>query len=168
MNAGAFGGETRERLVWAEIVHRDGRIARLRNADLRFAYRRSALPDGAIVLRAAFNLEVDDPGAILARMDAIRAEREATQPIRVATGGSTFKNPEGSRAWQLVDQAGCRGLVHGHAMVSDKHCNFLINRGGASAQEIEELGEMVRGRVRERSGIQLSWEIVRIGDEVPL
>ncbi|WP_027133977.1 UDP-N-acetylmuramate dehydrogenase [Geminicoccus roseus] len=167
MNAGAFGGETRERLLWAEIVGRDGVIRRLDNAELGFSYRRSTLPAGSIVLRAAFALEPGDPAAILARMDAIRAEREAAQPIRVATGGSTFKNPEGGRAWQLVDQAGCRGLEHGRAMVSDKHCNFLINRGGASAREIEELGEVVRQRVRDRTGVALSWEIVRVGDEVP-
>jgi UDP-N-acetylmuramate dehydrogenase len=166
MNAGAFGGETAERLCWAEIVGRDGRIRRLGKAELGFAYRRSALPADAIVLRAAFDLEPGDPAAILARMDAIRSEREAAQPIRVATGGSTFKNPDGDRAWRLVDQAGCRGLAHGRAMVSDKHCNFLINQGGASAKEIEELGEIVRGRVRERSGVALSWEIVRVGEEV--
>jgi UDP-N-acetylmuramate dehydrogenase len=166
MNAGAFGGETAERLRFAEIVGRDGRIRRLDKAELGFGYRRSALPADAIVLRAAFGLEPGDPAAILARMDAIRAEREAAQPIRVATGGSTFKNPEGDRAWRLVDQAGCRGLAHGRAMVSDKHCNFLINQGGASAREIEELGEIVRSRVQERSGIALAWEIVRVGEEV--
>ncbi|HEX2527031.1 MAG TPA: UDP-N-acetylmuramate dehydrogenase [Geminicoccus sp.] len=165
MNAGAFGGETRDRLVWAEIVTRDGVIRRLDKAALEFGYRRSALSEGAIVLRAAFALEPGDPAIILRRMDEIRAERESAQPIRVATGGSTFKNPDGRRAWQLVDEAGCRGLVHGHAMVSDKHCNFLINRGGATAREIEELGEMVRARVQARSGVSLAWEIVRIGEE---
>jgi UDP-N-acetylmuramate dehydrogenase len=118
------------------------------------------------VLRAAFSLEPGDPDAILRRMDEIRREREAAQPIRVATGGSTFKNPEGARAWQLVERAGCRGLVHGHAMVSEKHCNFLINQGGATAREIEELGEIVRERVQATSGILLSWEIVRLGEEV--
>jgi len=165
MNAGAFGGETAERLLWAEIVTRDGAIRRLERAELGLSYRRSALPDGAIVLRAAFGLEPDDPAAVLARMDRIRAEREAAQPIRVATGGSTFKNPEAGRAWQLVDEAGCRGLAHGQAMVSDKHCNFLINRGGASAREVEELGEIVRQRVLAQTGVALAWEIVRVGEE---
>jgi UDP-N-acetylmuramate dehydrogenase len=166
MNAGAFGGETRERLVWADTVGRDGQVRRLDNAALGFSYRRSALPEDAIVLRAAFALEPGDPALIQERMDAIRAERETAQPLRVATGGSTFKNPQGQRAWQLVDNAGCRGLVHGHAMVSDKHCNFLINRGGASAREIEELGEMVRSRVQDNSGVALAWEIIRVGEGV--
>jgi UDP-N-acetylmuramate dehydrogenase len=165
MNAGAFGGETRDRLAWADVVTRDGSVTRLANAELEFSYRRSALPEGAIVLRAAFSLEPGDSQAVLRHMDEIRAEREAAQPIRVATGGSTFKNPEGARAWQLVDSAGCRGLVHGRAMISEKHCNFLINRGGATAREIEELGEIVRKKVQATSGILLSWEIVRIGEE---
>ena len=165
MNAGAFGGETRDRLVWADVMMRDGSTIRRTKAELDFAYRRSALPDGAIVLRAAFLLEPGDPDAILRRMDEIRGEREVAQPARVATGGSTFKNPLDARAWQLVERAGCRGLVHGHAMVSEKHCNFLINRGGATARELEELGEIVRTRVQATSGILLSWEIVRLGEE---
>lgn len=166
MNAGAFGGETRDRLLWAEIVGRDGMIRRLARDELGFAYRRSALPADAIVLRAAFALEEAEPAAILARMDAIRTERETAQPVRVATGGSTFKNPPAGRAWQLVEQAGCRGLEHGRAKVSDKHCNFLVNQGGALAREIEELGEIVRQRVLQQSGVALAWEIVRIGEEM--
>ena len=165
MNAGAFGGETAERLLWVEIVERNGTIRRLEKSELGLGYRRSELPPDAIVLRAAFGLERGDPAAILAKMEAIRFERAEAQPVRVATGGSTFKNPKAGRAWQLVDEAGCRGLVHGQAMVSDKHCNFLINRGGASARDVEELGEIVRRRVREQSGVMLSWEIVRIGEE---
>ena len=165
MNAGAFGGETADRLVWAEIVGRDGTIYRQDKAGLGFGYRRSAVDRDAIVLRAAFALDPAAPETILARMDAIRTERADAQPLRVATGGSTFKNPTTARAWQLVDRAGCRGLAHGRAMVSDKHCNFLINQGGASAREVEELGEIVRRKVRETSGIELKWEIVRVGEE---
>jgi UDP-N-acetylmuramate dehydrogenase len=164
MNAGAFGGETRDRLVWAEALDRSGRLHRLENAELGFVYRNSALPEDWIVVRAAFALEPADPAAIKARMEAIKAEREAAQPLRVATGGSTFKNPPGERAWQLIDRAGCRGLTHGAAMVSDKHCNFLINTGGATAAELEALGEMVRDRVEAATGIRLEWEIKRLGE----
>ena len=114
-------------------------------------------------MRAAFQGEPAEPEAILARMNAIRAEREAAQPLRVATGGSTFKNPPGHKAWQLIDAAGCRGLRLGAAMVSEKHCNFLINTGGASADEVERLGELVRQRVREHSGVELEWEVIRVG-----
>jgi UDP-N-acetylmuramate dehydrogenase len=163
MNAGAFGGETGDRLVWAEIVGRDGEIRRLGPDELGLAYRHSALPAGAAVVRAAFRGVPAEPAAILARMDAIRAEREAAQPLKVATGGSTFKNPPGQKAWQLIDRAGCRGLRQGAAMVSEKHCNFLINTGGASAAEVEALGETVRRRVLEASGVALEWEILRIG-----
>jgi UDP-N-acetylmuramate dehydrogenase len=164
MNAGAFGGETRDRLVWAEALDRQGRLHRLTNAELGFAYRHSDLPEDWIVVRAAFALEPGDPAAIKARMEAIKAEREAAQPLRVATGGSTFKNPPGHRAWQLIDAAGCRGLTRGAAMVSDKHCNFLINTGGATAADLEALGETVRARVAAHSGIRLEWEIKRLGE----
>jgi UDP-N-acetylmuramate dehydrogenase len=163
MNAGAFGGETKDRLVWADALGREGRLHRLANADLGFAYRRNALPRDWTVVRAAFRGEPADPAAILERMNAIRAEREAAQPLRVATGGSTFKNPPGHKAWQLIDAAGCRGLRLGAAMVSEKHCNFLINTGGATADEVERLGELVRQRVREHSGVTLEWEVIRIG-----
>ncbi len=163
MNAGAFGGETRDRLIWAEALDRTGRLHRLGNAELGFAYRHSELPEDWIVVRAAFALEPGDPAAIKTRMAEIKAEREAAQPLRVATGGSTFKNPPGHRAWQLIDQAGCRGLTRGAAMVSDKHCNFLINTGGATAADLEALGETVRARVEAHSGIRLEWEIKRLG-----
>ena len=163
MNAGAFGGETKDRLLWAEALDRQGVLHRLGAAELGFTYRRSALPPGWIVIRAALRGEPDAPEAILARMDAIRAQREAAQPLRVATGGSTFKNPPGHKAWQLIDAAGCRGLRLGAAMVSEKHCNFLINTGGATADEVERLGELVRQRVREHSGVELEWEVIRIG-----
>ena len=167
MNAGAFGGETRDRLIWAEALDRKGSLHRLSNAELGFSYRHSELPEDWIVVRAAFALEPGDPAAIKARMEAIKAEREAAQPLRVATGGSTFKNPEGRRAWQLIDQAGCRGLTRGAAMVSDKHCNFLINTGGATAADLEALGETVRARVLANSGIRLEWEIKRLGKAAP-
>ena len=163
MNAGAFGGETKDRLVWAEALDRRGELHRLDRGALGFAYRRSALPTEWIVVRAAFRGEPGDPDAILARMEAIKAEREAAQPLRAATGGSTFKNPAGGKAWQLIDAAGCRGLRRGAAMVSEKHCNFLINTGGASAGEVEGLGELVRQRVREHSGVELEWEVIRVG-----
>lgn len=163
MNAGAFGGETKDRLVWAEALDRAGRLHRLTHAELGFAYRKSALPPDWIVTRAAFRGTPAEPEAVLARMEAIRVEREAAQPLKVATGGSTFKNPPGHKAWQLIDAAGCRGFRLGAAMVSEKHCNFLINTGGASAAEVEALGELVRERVRERSGVVLEWEVVRIG-----
>lgn len=166
MNAGAFGGETGDRLVWAEALDRAGRLHRLSRADLEPAYRRSALPEGWIVLRAAFQVVAGEPGRIMSRMNEIRAEREAAQPIRAATGGSTFKNPPGAKAWRLIDEAGCRGLRQGRAMVSEKHCNFLINTGEATAAELEALGEEVRRRVRATRGIDLDWEIVRVGRRV--
>ena len=168
MNAGAFGGETRDRLVWAEALDRRGRLHRLTPADLGMTYRHSGLPADWIVVRAAFACTPGDPAAIAARMQAIKDEREAAQPLRVATGGRTFKNPPGHRAWQLVDAAGCRGLRHGAAMVSEKHCNFLINTGGATAAEVEGLGETVRRKVREHSGVMLEWEIVRVGRPAPM
>ena len=167
MNAGAFGGETGPRVAWVDALDRDGRAHRLGAGDLRFAYRRSDLPAGWIVTRAAFATEPGEPDEILARMDAIRAEREAAQPLRVATGGSTFKNPDGHKAWRLIDAAGCRGLRLGGAMVSEKHCNFLINTGSASAADVEALGELVRRRVRETQGVGLEWEIHRLGRPVP-
>ena len=163
MNAGAFGGETGEVVERVVALAPDGKRHELAAAEMGFGYRQSALPEGWIALAAVLRGVPGDGDAIRARMLAIKAEREAAQPLRVATGGSTFKNPPGHRAWQLIDAAGCRGLRHGKAMVSDKHCNFLINTGGASAAELEELGEMVRGRVQAQSGVALEWEIHRIG-----
>ena len=164
MNAGAFGGETAERFLWADCLDADGKAQRLTVDDLGFRYRHSDLPGDFIVLRAAFRGVAGDPAAIAACMAEIKAEREASQPLKVATGGSTFKNPPGHKAWQLIDAAGCRGLRHGGAMVSEKHCNFLVNTGEASAEEIEALGEMVRDRVRAHAGVELEWEIIRIGE----
>jgi len=162
MNAGAYGAEIGEVLDWAEVVGRDGACTRSRG--LGFAYRRCDLPDGAIVTAARLRAPPGDRVAIAARMGAIRAAREAAQPVRARTGGSTFKNPsQGPKAWELIDRAGCRGLRLGAAQVSEKHCNFLLNLGGATASEIEGLGEEVRRRVAEATGVVLEWEIRRIG-----
>lgn len=163
MNAGAFGGETQGVVERVRAVDRQGRLHEVPADELGFGYRHSALPADWIVVEVVFKSRPGDPALIRAEMEAIRTEREANQPLRVATGGSTFKNPPGLKAWQLIDAAGCRGLRQGQAMVSEKHCNFLINTGGASAAEIERLGETVRARVRESSGLDLSWEIHRLG-----
>jgi UDP-N-acetylmuramate dehydrogenase len=132
---------------------------------MRYSYRDCGVPQDVIFTEALFQGTPGDPAAIAADMDKITESREATQPIKSRTGGSTFKNPPGHKAWQLIDAAGCRGLTAGAAQVSQLHCNFLINRGGASAADIEALGETVRSRVRETSGIELEWEIKRIGVE---
>ncbi len=163
MNAGAYGGEIRDVLDWAEIIGRDGSITRYTAADLALSYRHAALPPGGIVVRARLMARPGDRVVITAAMTAIRTNREASQPIRARTGGSTFRNPEGHKAWQLIDQAGCRGMVVGHAQVSEKHCNFLINRGSATAADLEALGDAVRARVLAETGIALHWEIKRIG-----
>ncbi len=163
MNAGAHGGETKDVLVEARGVDRDGNIRVFANADMGYSYRRCSAPDDVIFTQALFQGRPGDPQAILAKMDRITQAREASQPIKEKTGGSTFKNPEGHKAWQLIDAAGCRGLAVGDAQVSEMHCNFLINRGHASAADIETLGETVRRRVRETSGVDLHWEIKRIG-----
>ncbi|MSP29386.1 MAG: UDP-N-acetylmuramate dehydrogenase [Acetobacteraceae bacterium] len=163
MNAGAYGGETSSVLDWAEIVTRSGEIMRLSAADLAFGYRHAHLPAGCIVTRVRLRGQQGEPAIIAARMAEIRAAREASQPIRARTGGSTFRNPDSVKAWELIDAAGCRGLVRGRAQVSEKHCNFLINLGGASAADIEGLGEEVRRRVHAATGVTLEWEIRRIG-----
>ncbi|WP_232475087.1 UDP-N-acetylmuramate dehydrogenase [Neoroseomonas rubea] len=163
MNAGAYGTEIKDVLDWAEVATREG-VLRLSGTDLRFAYRRAELPLRAVVTRARLRATPGDQAAIAHRLNEIRAAREATQPVRARTGGSTFKNPPGAKkAWELIDAAGCRGLRMGAAQVSEKHCNFLINTGGATAAEIEALGEDVRARVRAATGIDLEWEIKRIG-----
>ena len=163
MNAGAYGSDISEFLVNAEIVTREGDIKILSAAELGFSYRHSALPEGAIVTRAVLKGGRGDAATIKVKMDAIAFAREETQPIRSRTGGSTFKNPEGSKAWELIDKAGCRGLVVGGAQVSEKHCNFLINTGSATAKDLEDLGNEVIARVKERTGVALEWEIKRIG-----
>lgn len=163
MNGGAYGRETCDILVDCDVVLRDGSRATLPVADLGYTYRHSGLPDGAIVIAARFRGEPGDPAAIQAEMDRIAASREASQPLRSKTGGSTFKNPDGHKAWQLVDEAGCRGLTIGGAQVSEKHTNFLINTGDATSSDIEALGDEVRRRVKESSGVDLEWEIQRVG-----
>ena len=163
MNGGAYGREVKDILVDCEIVLRSGERRTLSHSDLGYTYRHSELPDGAIVVSATFRGHPDEPEAIQREMDRIAAEREASQPLRSKTGGSTFKNPQGHRAWALVDAAGCRGLRRGDAQVSEKHCNFLLNLGEATSADIEALGEEVRTKVKAHSGVTLEWEIQRVG-----
>jgi UDP-N-acetylmuramate dehydrogenase len=163
MNAGAYGREVRDILVEATIVLRDGGVETWPAERLGYTYRHSELPAGAVVVEALFEGVPGDPKTIGAEMDRIAEEREASQPLRSRTGGSTFKNPPGIKAWQAIDAAGCRGLKIGCAQVSEKHCNFLLNLGNASAADIEALGEEVRRRVLEHSGVALEWEIQRVG-----
>ncbi|MCJ2055727.1 UDP-N-acetylmuramate dehydrogenase [Methylobacterium sp. J-048] len=163
MNAGAHGGETTDVLIEAHGIDRTGALRRFSHAEMGFSYRHSDATEDVIFTRALFRGKPGDRAAIEAEMERVTAAREAAQPIRERTGGSTFANPEGGKAWQLVDAAGCRGLTRGGAQVSPMHCNFLINTGGATAADIEGLGEEVRRRVRETSGITLRWEIRRIG-----
>jgi len=163
MNGGAYGKETKDVVVWAEAADPHGQVHRLTPEQLGFSYRHSAVPKDWIFLGARLAGQADAPEAIAARMAEIQEARADSQPIRTRTGGSTFKNPPGNKAWQLIEQAGCRGLKQGQAMVSEKHCNFLINTGEAKAADLEQLGEEVRRRVRAASGIELEWEIRRIG-----
>jgi UDP-N-acetylmuramate dehydrogenase len=164
MNAGAYGREVADVLMSADILTRDGERHSVPVDDLGYTYRHWNLPEGPIVVGAVFAGVPGSPAIIGAEMDRIAAEREASQPLRSRTGGSTFKNPQGHKAWALVDEAGCRGLKRGDAQVSEKHCNFLLNLGSATSAEIEALGEEVRARVLAHSGIQLEWEIQRVGD----
>jgi len=163
MNGGAYGRETADILVDCEVVLRSGERNVLSRDDLGYTYRHSALPEGAVVIAATFRGQRADPAAISAEMDRIAEAREASQPLRTKTGGSTFKNPPGDKAWRLVDAAGCRGLMRGGAQVSEKNCNFLINTGSATSDDIEALGEDVRRRVKETQGVELEWEIQRVG-----
>lgn len=163
MNAGAYGRETADVLIDCDVVLPDGELVNLPVADLQYSYRHSALPEGAVVVSARLQGEPGDPKVIGAEMERIAEARESSQPVRTRTGGSTFKNPEGRKAWQLVDEAGCRGLKMGGAQVSEKHTNFLINVDGATSADIEGLGEEVRRRVYQHSGIELEWEIQRVG-----
>jgi UDP-N-acetylmuramate dehydrogenase len=163
MNAGAYGGETKDALVYANAVTRAGDFVTYTNAEMGFSYRRSGAPDDVIFTSALFEGKPGDRAIIAAEMDKITEAREATQPVKSRTGGSTFKNPPGHKAWQLIDAAGCRGLTVGSAQVSDLHCNFLINLGAGTARDIETLGETVRERVKANSGVDLEWEIKRIG-----
>ena len=164
MNGGAYGGEVKDILRDCDVVLRDGTLVTLSVEDLHYSYRHSELPDGSIVVAARFQGRPGEPEAILAEMDRISASREASQPLRSKTGGSTFKNPDGHKAWQLVDAAGCRGLQISGAQVSEKHTNFLINADDATSADIEALGEEVRARVMAHSGVDLIWEIQRVGE----
>jgi UDP-N-acetylmuramate dehydrogenase len=168
MNAGANHDETKDVLISATGVTRTGEIVSLSNAEMKFSYRKNGADRSIVFTSALFRGRVTDPEAIRLRMAEVQNHRETAQPIREKTGGSTFKNPPGHSAWKLIDAAGCRGLVVGDAQVSEMHCNFLINRGGATAADIETLGETVRARVKENSGIELEWEIKRIGVAAPV
>ena len=163
MNGGAYGREVADILIDCDVVLRDGSTMRLPVEDLRYSYRHSVLPEGAVVVSARFQGEPGVSSEIAEEMDRIADARERSQPLRTKTGGSTFKNPEGDKAWQLVDAAGCRGLRLGGAQVSEKHTNFLINTGDATSADIEGLGEEVRRRVSEATGVALEWEIQRVG-----
>ncbi|WDI30397.1 UDP-N-acetylmuramate dehydrogenase [Hyphococcus flavus] len=169
MNAGAYGGEVKDVLVEAVAYDRKGERRVLSNADLGFSYRHSSAPDDLIFISATFEGTPDEPDAIIARMDKISAEREASQPIRERTGGSTFANPDveksgGRKAWQLIDEIGGRGRIVGDAQVSERHCNFMINRGDATAADLEELIESLRKDVLTKTGVELRWEIKRVGE----
>jgi UDP-N-acetylmuramate dehydrogenase len=168
MNGGAYGRETKDALIAARGVDRQGIVRVFSNGDMHYTYRHCGAPEDIIFTEALFQGAPGDPAVIAAEMDKITESREATQPIKSRTGGSTFKNPPGHKAWQLIDAAGCRGFKIGDAQVSQMHCNFLINLGGASAADIETLGETVRKRVKENSGIELEWEIKRIGVAKPV
>ena len=163
MNGGAYGGETKDILVEARGVTRKGELKVLLNADMEYTYRHCGAPEDLIFTSALFQGRAGNRDEIMIAMDKITASREATQPIKSKTGGSTFKNPSGKKSWQLIDAAGLRGFAVGPAKVSEQHCNFLINEGDATAAQIEELGETIRRRVQETSGVELEWEIKRIG-----
>jgi UDP-N-acetylmuramate dehydrogenase len=163
MNGGAYGRETKDALLEARGVDRSGQIHVFANGDMHYSYRHCGVADDVVFTQALFQGAPGDRDAIAAEMEQITEAREATQPVKSRTGGSTFKNPPGHKAWQLIDAAGCRGLRVGDAQVSEMHCNFLINLGSASAADIEDLGETVRQRVKENSGVDLEWEIKRIG-----
>lgn len=163
MNAGAYGADISQALVSAEIVERNGKIRTLNTSELGFSYRKSTLPEGAIVTKAILQGKAGNSEEIWQKISEIKKSREDSQPIRERTGGSTFKNPKGHKAWELIDRAGCRGLRVGGAQMSEKHCNFMINTGGATATDLENLGEEVIRRVQEKTGLLLEWEIKRIG-----
>ncbi len=163
MNAGCYGREIKDIFVEATALDGRGNKVRLTPADMQFVYRKTQVRDELIFIEALFEGQADDPARIRARMEELSANREASQPIKSKTGGSTFKNLPGHKAWQLIDEAGCRGLTRGDAQVSEKHTNFLINTGEASAADLEALGEDVRRRVKEKSGVELEWEIKRVG-----
>jgi UDP-N-acetylmuramate dehydrogenase len=162
MNAGCYGRETKDVMVCAVGVDRSGSVRTYTNGDMGFAYRHNGQP-GIIWVQAIFQGDAGDPAEVEAKMAEITAMREGSQPIREKTGGSTFKNPPGDSAWKVIDRAGFRGARRGGAQVSEKHCNFLINTGSATAADLEDLGEEVRAGVKDAFGIELAWEIKRIG-----
>jgi len=166
MNAGANGAETKDVLIEATGIDRKGNVLTFSNADMKFVYRNCGVDPSIVFTSARFGGKPAAPDAIRARMNEVQTHRETAQPIREKTGGSTFQNPPGNSAWKLIDAAGCRGLKLGGAQVSEMHCNFLINTGNATGHDIEGLGETVRERVKQSSGIELHWEIKRIG--IPL
>ena len=163
MNAGAYGSEVKDLLRWVELMDEKGKVYRLASSELSMDYRHGNLPKGSIVLRAAFQCYKENPQIIKTTVDDFLKKREDSQPIRGRTGGSTFKNPDGLKAWELIDKAGCRGLRIGDAQVSEKHCNFLLNLDSATAKDLEDLGEMVRRKVEETANVHLEWEIIRLG-----
>jgi UDP-N-acetylmuramate dehydrogenase len=163
MNAGCYGSEIKDVFVEATAIDAKGNKRVFDAEPMAFRYRKSGAADDLVFVEAVLEGKKDDPEAVRARMNALVDQREASQPVKSRTGGSTFKNPEGHKAWELIDQAGCRGLRHGAAQVSEKHCNFLINTGDATAADIEALGEEVRARVKAKFGVELEWEIKRVG-----
>lgn len=163
MNAGAYESEIKDILVWAEGIDAEGNLHRFTPAQCGFSYRHSSVPEGFVFTRACLQGSAKPEAEIRARMAEIAAQRESSQPVRSRTGGSTFANPGGKKAWQLVDEAGCRGLTVGGAQMSEMHCNFMINTGNATAKDLEDLGEEVRAKVKAKSGVDLRWEIQRIG-----
>jgi len=165
MNAGAYGREIQDVLVRARAIDDEGAFQDLDNTMMGFSYRQAMVPEGWIFVEAEFQGTIDDAQAITARMEEIQATREASQPVKTRTGGSTFANPPGEKAWQLIERAGCRGLTRGGARVSDHHCNFIVNTGNARAADIEGLGEEIIHRVEQETGITLKWEIRRIGKD---
>lgn len=168
MNAGCYGFEVKDILAWVEIVDAQGNLSRLSPYELSMSYRKSVLPQGCVIVRAAFKIAPGNAVDIQQNIQQYLQLREMSQPTKGRTGGSTFKNPEHVAAWELIDQAGCRGISIGAAKMSDKHCNFMLNTGGASASELECLGELVRQKVKEKSGQELEWEIIRIGHKEEL
>lgn len=167
MNAGAYGGETKDFLKHADILFRDGTVKRMTPEEMGMSYRHNDLPKDVIFLGGTFNAKPGDQAVIEARMTEIKQKRTETQPVKAKTSGSTFANPDGHKAWQLIDEAGCRGLTIGGAQMSELHCNFMLNIGGATAADLERLGEEVRKRVAQNSGVMLRWEVKRIGVPLP-
>jgi UDP-N-acetylmuramate dehydrogenase len=165
MNAGAYNREIKDSLLWIEVIDHSGKIYNIKADDLKMTYRHSELPEQTIVLRAAFHLEEKASSEIEETLSKFLDLREEAQPIRVKTGGSTFKNPKDKKAWELIDAAGCRGLRIGDAQVSEKHCNFLLNLANARSNDLEDLGTQVQMRVLETSGVKLEWEIIRLGEQ---